>query len=505
MIGAVDMDEATEPKIHSQQCPLHIRARAHPAISSEDIRRIDVIGAEIRANSPRIEDVQMFGPGVVKGCGSGPGLWFGDTAEIPLMGRNPGKRFDYRMGWLAADGDIVVIGGPSCKPFETYQRDWLQAPGLTYLNVDPKSKPPRISTLAMCLRDPDIYGRLVAALDGATGVTLHAHQTTGRAWALASRLSQDLDARIHVAGPPPTLSRLANDKLWFGDVAQMLFGTGATPEKRAAYSASALTRHVADLAQKRARLVIKLPDSAGSEGNFILAARDIRGLTPRRLRDRLLKKLSLAGCEGRFPMLVEVWDANVLANPSVQTWIPRTTQGLPLIEGIFEQILGGDRAAFAGAAPAEPPRDIEDALCRDALRLAVLFQKLGYFGRCSFDTVVTGEHGAADTVHWIECNARWGGVSVPMTLVNRLAMKCHMPHYVIVQNESGGFPPLPFCKALQDLSDLALSPDLQSGVLFLSPNLMEAGLGNHFLAFGKDRKLARASVKAVLQRLQVSD
>lgn len=499
------MDQATKPRINSIPCPLHIRARAHPAISSEDICRIDALASEIRARSPRIDDVQTFGPDVVKGCGDGPALWFGDTAEIPLMGRNSVKRFDYRLGWLAADGDIIVIGGASCEAFETYQRASLKAPGLTYLNVDPKSKQPRISTLAMCLSDPEVYARLVAALNDATGVTLHAHLITGRAWALASRLSQDLGTRIHVAGPPPTLSQLANNKLWFGQVAQRLLGVGATPEKRAAYSASALTRYVADLARKHAQLVIKVPDSAGSAGNFVLAARDVRGLALRQLRDRLLNNLQLAGCENRFPMLVEVWDANVVASPSVQTWIPRTAEGMPVIEGIFEQILSGDRAAFAGAAPADPPKHIKSALCRDALRLAILFQRLGYFGRCSFDTVVTGENGTADRIHWIECNGRWGGVSVPMTLVNRLMTKGPSPHYVIVQSDTGGTPPLPFSKALLDFSDLALSPDLQTGVLFLSPNLIEAGLGTHFLAFGRDHNQARANAKAALQRLQASD
>lgn len=87
------------------------------------------------------------------------------------MGRSPVNRFDCRLGWLVADGGIVVIGGPSYKPFETYQRDLPHAPGLGYLNVDPASNSRRISTLAMCLRDPDGYGRRVAELGGASGVS----------------------------------------------------------------------------------------------------------------------------------------------------------------------------------------------------------------------------------------------------------------------------------------------------------------------------------------------
>lgn len=120
-------------------------------------------------------------------------------------------------------------------------------------------------------------------------------------------------------------------------------------------------------------LVVKLPDSAGSQGNFVLPSHPIRGLAPRRLRDQLLKRLSLAGGEIRFPMLVEVWDDYVVADPSVQMWIPRSTAGLPVMEGIFEQVLSGEQAAFAGAAPADLAQPIEDALYRDAFRLAVLF------------------------------------------------------------------------------------------------------------------------------------
>lgn len=373
------MERTSPTKPMTQRCPLHIRACAHPAIPAETVQQIDALEAEIKTAAPRIDDVRAFGPGVVQGCGAGTGVWFGDTAEIPLLGLNLHKRFDYRLGWLASEGDIVVIGGPSCPAFEAYQRGRLAAPGLTYLNIDPHIRTPRASTLALCLRDPEAYGRLVAALAGASGVTLHAHLTTGRAWALAALLYQDLGVNVHVSGPPPNLSQLTNNKLWFGKVVQRLLGTGAIPEKRAAHSASALTRHVADLARKRAQLVIKLPDSAGSEGNFIIVAREIRGLTLRALRERLIADLSSAGCQRRFPFLVEVWDANVLANPSVQTWIPLPTEGPPVIEGIFEQILSDDRAAFAGAVQIDPPQLVRDLLLQGRLPACLAVPEVGLF------------------------------------------------------------------------------------------------------------------------------
>src|SRR5690606_34224305 len=59
-------------------------------------------------------------------------------------------------------------------------------------------------------------------------------------------------------------------------------------------------------------------------------------------------------------------------------------------------------------------------IAREAVLLASLFQQLGYFGRCSFDTILVGPDPATAEVHWAECNGRGGGTSIPMTLVNRL-------------------------------------------------------------------------------------
>ena len=36
------------------------------------------------------------------------------------------------------------------------------------------------------------------------------------------------------------------------------------------------------------------------------------------------------------------------------------------------------------------------------------------------DAILIGESLADARLHWIECNGRWGGVSIPMTLANRL-------------------------------------------------------------------------------------
>ncbi len=484
--------------------PLWIRQSRRTELGVQTRRKIDEVAAEIRGADREVDATAAFGSGVATGCGSGLGIWFGDIAEIPLMSQNPAKRFDYRLGWLAGPADIVVTGGPICPDFEQYQKRIIGAPSLSYLNVDPSSTLPRRATPTICLREAAVLDRLCGALAGFREVTLHAHITTGTIWALASQIANMTGVTVHVAGPPPRLSRLANDKLWFGWVVQRVLGHRAGPPKRSAYSGSALSRHVAELANRWDRLVLKVPDSAGSAGNLVVRAHEVRGLDVSSLREDLLRRLAGLGREPVFPMLVEVWDSNALTSPSVQTWIPLLGEGPPVIEGVFEQILIGEQASFVGAIPADLPRRIDSELCRDAMQLATLFQLLGYFGRCSFDALVIGPNIQAGTIHWIECNARWGGVSIPMSLVHRIEMnrKIRAKSYSIVQEEGDQYPPRMFSRILEDFSELEPTFDLQSGVLFLSPHLMEAGAGCHILSFGPDLLTAERQAELILNRMQ---
>lgn len=52
--------------------------------------------------------------------------------------------------------------------------------------------------------------------------------------------------------------------------------------------------------------------------------------------------------------------------------------------------------------------------------LARVFQHLGYVGRCSFDMMLVGPNIQESEIELIECNGRWGGTSLPMTLMNRM-------------------------------------------------------------------------------------
>lgn len=480
---------------------VRVVAARFPRIAAKVRRAISALAGEIRNSEPRIDEIAPFGPGVQPGSGRKPVILFGDTGEIPLLAEAGPTRYDYRIGWLAGPGDLVVVGGPKSPAFEDYQRRVLNCPQIRYLNVDPTSREPRRATPAICLQDGPCYQQLLAATKAGRGATLMAHITTGTVWALASRLARDTGLPIDVAGPPPLLSRRVNDKLWFGDVSARLLGSGSVPPKRAAHSASALTRHVAELAQKWDQLVVKVPDSAGSAGNLVLASAGLRTLSAASLYDRLTRKMSVLGWRAHYPVAVEVWDTNVLMSPSVQTWIPRPETGLPVIEGIYEQILVGGEGAFAGAVEADLPDRLDRALTMGAMQLAVLFQDLGYYGRCSYDALLAGNRIENAVLHWVECNGRWGGVSIPMALVNRLAAAGPRPSHAIVQNETLAARPRPFDAALRDFTGFELRPDLKSGIVFLSPNWIEQGSGSHFLSFGPTREAAVVQSRGVLKLL----
>jgi hypothetical protein len=138
------------------------------------------------------------------------------------------------------------------------------------------------------------------------------------------------------------------------------------------------------------------------------------------IREELRLLLPEFTWHGDMLLLVDEWESDVLAAPSVQTWIPPVADGSPWIEGVFLQSLGNDVGSFVGCRPAELPSDLEKQIVWQCFRLVCLFQQLGYIGRCSFDLLLTGKNWDSVAIKFVECNGRWGGTSLPMTLMNRL-------------------------------------------------------------------------------------
>ncbi len=185
--------------------------------------------------------------------------------------------------------------------------------------------------------------------------------------------------------------------------------------------------------------------------------------------------LTKIGWGNEYPLLVEIWDTPVLANPSVQI--------APILEGVFEQVVTGPNGEFVGSRPPTFPQSWNTRISEEALRIAILFQHLGYFGRCSFDAVIAGRDYANAVLHWLECNGRWGGVSIPMTLANRLnsGRRCD---FVVIQLDKVSFQPCEFSAALSRLASvLYCTGQNPEGVVLISPLGIERGSAVQLMAF----------------------
>ena len=146
-------------------------------------------------------------------------------------------------------------------------------------------------------------------------------------------------------------------------------------------------------------------------------------------------------------------------------------------------------------------------LLRRALALAAspaaaerFFRHLGYFGRCSFDAILVGGDPAAWQLHWVECNGRWGGTSIPMTLANRLVGDWRRVPFVVVDRR-GAEPgsSVEFGRLLEEIGDDLFVPGVREvGMVLLRPGGPAAGLA--FMAFGETVPAARAQADRTLNR-----
>ncbi|MCP4319800.1 MAG: hypothetical protein GY789_28425 [Hyphomicrobiales bacterium] len=397
---------------------------------------------------------------------------------------------------------MIVLAAPRNRSFEAYLAEQLGLNTLNVFKVPATEEGLPKPTASRCLEDQTIFNRLLDIVRWDDRVTLLSYISTGSVWKLAKQLSDQAGRTVLVAGPPPNLTQRVNDKLWFAEIVKTVLGTGATPPVYSAFGPAALVGHVKKLARKWEKLVIKVPDSAGSVGNFPLYTNTIKDLSVKDLHSHLVETVSQIHQTDTYPLMVEVWDCNVLASPSVQLWIPKKEDGDPIIEGIYDQTTAAPGGKFVGATSARLDPRHDKQVCGEAMTLGLLFQNLGYFGRCSFDAVLAGAETDSAQLHWIECNGRWGGVSLPMTFLNRIFTENKLPKFVIWQHSDLDFPAMPFAEALKRLdSELFKSENHPEGILFTSPAGVETGTGLQLIALGRNEKEAMNSANRAYRLL----
>lgn len=503
---AVDID-CTPPRRRTNTVEtrpsLPIVPFARPKLPQREHARLDEIAARLLREEPSLGETGAFGDRVAPGLASGGrALAFEDHSTPDYAQARGAALTEYRALLLAGHGDFVAIGHTPDPAFETYCRDFLELGHVERLSPAPGKSP--VSRLAQrILHDADVVNPLVDAARRHGVISLIPYFSSGNCWVLGREIAARSGAEVRIAGPPPRLARRVNDKLWFADRVAELLGRRARPMTVYAYGPAALATKLRAIARHHGRLIVKLPASAGSRGNLAINAEDVLSLSFVELRRWLIEMLTGLNWSGRWPLLAGVWDSPAAGSPSVQIWIPAIADGPPVIEGIFDQLVQPPRGNFVGSVPADLPDELITRIVHEASLLAGLLQRLGYFGRCSFDTVLAGPSPEGASLHWIECNGRWGGVSIPMTLANRLTGDWHRHPFVVTQREVAPCARLTVDQAIGRLDGRLFRPgERDQGIVLLSPRILAEGRGLHFMALAKTKEAARMMAQECESLLQ---
>ena len=254
----------------SNQSIFPIRSWAEAELTTSERSRIDKIANRILREEPALHWDNVFGDDVNCGLTNKQKLLIGDLSEIPLLGDAEDIVFGYRIGLLAADGDILVLAQKRNILFENYLKKLLNISNLDVIEVTTQIKRERKSLPERCLKSKELFEHILRITRLSNGLCIVPHIATGHVWRLAYELSSQSKCAISICGPSPRMSLRANDKLWFASLVQEIFDPRSIPPTFAAYGPAALTGQIMHLAKRYERVVIKIPNSAGSAGNLAL-------------------------------------------------------------------------------------------------------------------------------------------------------------------------------------------------------------------------------------------
>jgi len=472
-----------------------------PKLGKTDKAHVQTIAKRLIRDEPALGASANFAPLVQQGVSNAPALIFGDQQEISLFSGNIPSRLEYRMAVLAQPGDIFAVHQRD-KAFEDYLSKYLNLTDITF--IDPQTaQGDHLAPMSVeCRTNSRMHSAIDRIARKAGKLQLLAYNTTGNVWRLAQDISERCKVEVTVAGPSPRVARRANDKIWFTNRVRELLGPDALPPSHGVFGPAAAAGHIARLARRHQRVVLKVPDSAGSVGNIAFESDNLSGMNVADIRNNLLEILQSRGWQERYPVLVGVWDCDVVSSPSVQVWIPLASEGLPIVEGVFEQSVQGEAGTFIGARRAALSQQLHDRLVSEAMLFACLLQQLGYYGRCSFDSIISQTPGARRSLHWIECNARWGGVSIPLTLANNLQPPDPHCGFVVVQQSLGGANSFSTKQVINLLDGLLYARHKpSSGLILLSPPRQNMEMRINFLAIADAQKTAENLADMAITRL----
>ena len=345
-----------------------------------------------------------------------PVLHLEDITGIPFVEGVTGvQEYQHRARVRANSGDLFAAGTQPAEGYEEYCRHTLDLGAPDFLYAADETNPMAVARACV---SPEALDKLAGrAAEG--GLVIHPYMSIESVWQLARRLSGLTEAPISVLGPPPPVLWVANDKAHCSRLVSDILGEQWLVDTRRSRQPAELAQVLGELSQVCPRVGIKRTRCASAMGNIVFDAAEIADLSHSKLRaivDEFLERTEWCGDED---VLVVEWRETDLS-PSTQVWIPPQSEGLPVLEGIYEQLLDGPEKVFLGSRPSTLPDAVHQALGRASLEVCTAFQRMGYVGRCSFDFIITGDPEGDFDARFTECNGRWGGTSTPMHLVDRL-------------------------------------------------------------------------------------
>lgn len=346
-----------------------------------------------------------------------PVLHLEDVSAIPFLSDIDGvEEYQHRARVRAADGDLYATVTPPDPDYDAYCTETLGIGTPGWIDLRLTRHP--LAVARACL-DPSPFRHLVDRTRKSGGLVIHPYMSIEDVWVLADRLTTESGCAVTVLGPPPPVTWIANDKALFTDLVALVLGPGFTPETHETDDVQRLASLLREMSERHDVVGIKRTRCASAMGNLVLDAAPVRAQSLTAVQTTVEAFLRRTEWPGDEPVLAVAWESAV-SSPSTQWWIPPSEVGPPRLDGIYEQILEGDRKLFVGSRPSGLPSVVNETISEAAGQVAAALQHLGYVGRCSFDHLVLGDPHGDFTIRFTECNGRWGGTSTPMHLVDRV-------------------------------------------------------------------------------------
>lgn len=386
-----------------------------PPFEAGAIEALDRLAAELelRERLRTIDSLRWRAPEDLEGL---PALQLEDVSAIPFLDDIAGvEQYQHRARVRAGDGDLFAAVTPPTPGYEEYCRDLgLGTPEL--LAAEPAGHPLEV---ARACAAGATFERITERAAAAGGLVIHPYMAIEPVWELARRCAEEARVPVTVVGPPPPVTWIANDKVWFSRVVTAVLGSAWLADQIEVTGPGDAAPALARLAAAHPRVGIKRARCASAMGNRVWDAADLGGgdiqLCRRAAEDFAIATRWPAGEGG---VAVEWIEAS--SSPSTQLWIPPRGRGPVRLDGVYEQILAGPEQVFVGSRPSQLPAALNRRIGEGAVRVATALQRFGYSGRCSFDHLVIGDPAGEPRIVFTECNGRWGGTSTPMSLVDRL-------------------------------------------------------------------------------------